>query len=59
MIENDCKIVELYYNPDLSIYLSYLGRKVNGFHNGILIYHKNRLITRYKYKLGNLLNIKH
>jgi hypothetical protein len=32
-----------------------LERKISYFSNGLLIYHKNRLITRYKYKLGELL----
>ena len=50
MLDHDCKIVEMYYNPDLK-------RKLNCFHNGILIYHKNRLITRYKYKFGELIDL--
>jgi hypothetical protein len=41
----DCKVVELYYNPNID-------RKSNLFHAGILIYHRNRLIFRYKYELG-------
>jgi hypothetical protein len=31
---------------------------LNFFSNGVLIYHKNRLITRYKYKLGELISNK-
>ena len=44
--------MELYYNPDLSNHLYKSEKKVNGFHNGVLLYHKNRLITRYDIKLG-------
>lgn len=33
-------------------------RKSNFFSNGLLIYHKNRLITRFKYPLGELITRK-
>ena len=33
-------------------------RKINFFSNGLLLYHKNRLITRYKYDLGELIERK-
>ena len=31
---------------------------MNFFSNGLLLYHKNRLITRYKYNLGELIERK-
>ena len=30
---------------------------MNYFSNGLLIYHKNRLITRYKHPLGQLISM--
>jgi|JI6StandDraft_1071083.scaffolds.fasta_scaffold20578_6 hypothetical protein len=47
----ECKVVELYYNPNLD-------RRSNLFHSGVLIYHRNRLIFRYKYELGQLFPLK-
>lgn len=47
----ECKVVELYYNPIME-------RKSSLFHAGILIYHKNRLICRFKYELGLLFPLK-
>jgi len=38
--------------------MSYLDKKLGYFSNGLMIYHKNRLITRYKYKLGELISRK-
>ena len=44
---DNIKTLELYYNPDLSA-------QTLSFHNGILIYHRNRLIKRHGCPLGHL-----
>ena len=41
------KTLQLYYNPDLAI-------QTGCFHNGVLIYHRNRLIRRHGSPLGHL-----
>jgi hypothetical protein len=41
------KTLEIYYNPDLT-------NVTSCFHNGILMYHRNRLITRHGCRLGDL-----
>lgn len=45
----DLKLVELMFN-------SRLNKKIGVFHNGILLYHKNRLVKRFGCDLGDLLN---
>lgn len=47
----ECKIVELYYDETMD-------ERCDSFHAGILIYHKNRLICRYKYDLGRMFQLK-
>lgn len=53
--EFDLKITEIYYLYDLSKYFIKIEKKLSFFNNGLLIYHKNRLITRFKYPLGELI----
>ena len=43
------KIMELYLLPDLS-------QDLNVFHNGVLLYYRNRLIKRFGLNLGLLLD---
>lgn len=52
-----CNIVEVYYNHHISTLFFHLEKKINTFHNGVLIYHKNRLITRYRYPIGELFKL--
>lgn len=67
----ECKIVELYYHRNLletgkkqsktdktqkgSFKELPNSNHLNAFLNGILIYHRNRLIKRYEYPFGSLL----
>jgi hypothetical protein len=44
--------MEIYYNPEL--YNPYLFANTRSFHNGILFYHKDRLVTRHECPLGDL-----
>ncbi len=51
-----CKIIEAYYNKTSSSRGRELNRKSTAFHflNGVLFYHKNRLISRYQFDLGEI-----
>lgn len=46
----ELKSTEMYFN-------SKINRKLGIFHNGVLIYHKNRLVKRFGCELGQLLNL--
>lgn len=45
----DLKLIDLMVNNKLN-------KKLGLFHNGILMYHKNRLVKRFDCELGELLN---
>lgn len=49
LVNYDLKSIDLILNNRLN-------KKIGIFHNGVLIYHKNRLVKRYGCELGTLLN---
>ena len=51
-----CNIIEVYYSAAPSTRTRELSRKALTFQtlNGVLLYHKNRLITRHRYPLGEI-----
>jgi hypothetical protein len=54
---SNCNIIEVYYNKVTSNGRARdLNRKTSTFNflNGILFYHRNRLISRYKFNLGEV-----
>lgn len=54
---SNCNIIEVYYNKTNTARARDLNRKTNttfNFFNGVLFYHKNRLISRYRFQLGEI-----
>lgn len=49
-----CNIIEAYYNKGGSNRSRDVNRKSFHFFNGVLFYHKNRLVSRYKFSLGEI-----
>lgn len=43
----ELKIMELYFNPNLL-------QPTESFHNGVLLYHRGRLVQRYGCRLGEM-----
>lgn len=56
LVDFDFKLIELYYLRDLGNFESILVKHQLFFSNGFLFYYKNRLITRYKPKLGDMIS---
>ena len=52
MVNLDLRILELYFNPNLKNHTA-------TFHNGVLIYNKNKLVERYGCPLGHIIRVKH
>lgn len=52
----NCNIIEAYYNKSNTYRSRDLSRKTASFNflNGVLFYHKHRLISRYKFNLGEV-----
>ena len=46
----ELKSTQMYFNTKIN-------RKLGVFHNGVLIYHKNRLVKRFGCELGELLHV--
>ena len=51
---SNCNIIEVYYNKSNTARARDMNRKAanQNFLNGVVFYHKNRLISRYKFNLG-------
>jgi hypothetical protein len=51
---SNCNIIEVYYNKNSSGRVRDMNRKSTNpnFLNGVVFYHKNRLVSRYKFDLG-------
>ena len=51
---SNCKIIEVYYNKTNSSRARDMNRKSTNpnFLNGVVFYHRNRLVSRYKFELG-------
>jgi hypothetical protein len=51
---SNCNIIEVYYNNSITARARDMNRKAanQNFLNGVVFYHKNRLISRYKFNLG-------
>lgn len=51
---SNCNIIEVYYNKSNTARARDMNRKAanQNFLNGVVFYHKNRLICRYKFNLG-------
>lgn len=55
IVEFDFKFAEFYYLREFSIIFGYVEPKLKFFSNGILLYYKNRLITRYRPDFGEMI----
>ena len=54
VIDFDFKLAELYYLKELSTFFIYTEKNISFFSNGVLLYCRNRLVNRYRPKLGDM-----